>query len=102
MAVIRIKEIHDSDHAALATRAVAETIDRLGKRAFTKQELLHLIAKHREEWHILDRVPPKRIIDYLLSVFSLRKIVLNALITHRNSIDTCGAKPTLLKWPLLC
>jgi len=77
MPLIRIKEIHDPDHAALATRAVAETLDRLGKRVFIQQELLRLIRKHREEWHILDRVPPKKIIDYLLTAFPLRKIVLN-------------------------
>jgi hypothetical protein len=76
MAVIRIKEIHDSDHAALATRAVAETLDRLEKRVFTYKELCRLIGKHREEWHILDRVPPKKIIDYLLTAFPLRKIAL--------------------------
>ena len=77
MAVIRIKEIHEPDEAALATRAVAGTLDRLGTRVFTKQDLLHLIGKHREEWRILDRVPPKKIIDYLLTAFPLRKIVLD-------------------------
>jgi predicted transcriptional regulator of viral defense system len=77
MAVIRISEIHESDHAALAAHAVAETIDRLGKRVFTKQDLLHLIAEHREEWRILDRVPPKKVLDYLLTAFPLRKTVLD-------------------------
>lgn len=36
-----------------------------------------MIGKHREEWHILDSVPPKKIIDHLLTAFSLRKIVLD-------------------------
>jgi len=76
MAVIRIPEIHDSDHAVLAARAVAETLDHLGTRVFIKQELLRLIGKHRDEWRILDRVPPKKIVDYLLTTFPLRKITL--------------------------
>src|ERR1035438_417493 len=76
MAVIRIKEIHEPDEAVLASRAVAQTLDRLDKHVFAKQELLRLIGKHREEWRILDRVPPKKIIDHLLTAFPLRKIVL--------------------------
>lgn len=67
MAFIRIKDIHDPGQAVLATRAVAQTLDRLGKRVFTNQDLLRLIGKHREDWHILDRVKPKKIIDYLLT-----------------------------------
>jgi hypothetical protein len=77
MAVIRIKEIHEADQASLATRAIAQTLDRLGRRVLSKQDLLRLIGKHREEWHILDRVPPKKIIDHLLTAFPLRRIVLD-------------------------
>jgi hypothetical protein len=77
MAVIRIKDIYEPGQGALATRAVAQPLDRPGPRVFTKQDLRHLIAKHREQWHILDRVPPNKIIDYLLTVFPLRKIVLD-------------------------
>lgn len=77
MPVIRIKEIHEPDQAALATSAVANTLDRLGKRVLTKQELLRLIERHRAEWRILHQVTPKKIIDYLLTAFPLRKVVLD-------------------------
>ena len=77
MPVIRIKEIHEPDQAALATSAVADTLDHLDKCVLTKQELLLLIGKHRAEWRILDQVPPKKIIEYLLTTFPLRKVVLN-------------------------
>src|ERR1700680_1469870 len=77
------KQIYRGNHARNLLPAVTATLDSSGKRVFTKQELVRLVGKHREQWHIIDSASSNDVIEVFLTALPLRKFVLeSSTYTH--------------------
>lgn len=53
-------------------------MDDSGKRIFTRQELIRLVEKHREQWYLLESASPHEIVNDFLKAIPLRRFVLES------------------------
>ena len=72
------KQIFRATQTRTAPRIITATLDRSGKRVFTSRELVRLVEKHREQWHILVSATTHDVIEELLKALPLRKFVLES------------------------
>ena len=71
------KQIHRAS-AKKVLQTITTTLDRYGKRVFTRQELVRFVEKHRAQWHIFESASTNEVIDDLLRALPLRRFVLES------------------------
>ena len=72
------RRIYRTTRSGRTTQTVAALFDCLAQRVFSKSEISHLIEKNREEWDLVQSVPPEDVLADLMESLPLREFTLRS------------------------